>query len=862
MNTIQNSGLDPFTKPSSSSSSSACLIITVLAALSLFAGCKRAENSPNPAQTSPPQNAGPAGAQPYFKTSFQDESQFVVENIVTDIAEMLCFARNRSLPSPKAVVVDARGAGGDPDAPVYDVTVQTGSAPALHAKLTVSGPIWSEAVYADLTSALAHSLQLPSPSNAPGEDISLLGRLADGLPETIAREDLELSAQLQKDFKSPGLHEQAAALLGAFALLENSGLFYDIRLPLCRMTAHLVLARFLSGDHPPGPVGHVADCMLLTLMNNQVEGVKQIEHLDTAQEPVAIWARVLRAYNTLDFRPLDAATNVPGIEQIAWFAAYSAANNRNVAWKRVGQAVERQPDFCRIAGALGYGVEIGNVMLQSWLPLEFREVSQVCRLLQGRELRKEDFIVSLNSAEDRCFVPQQEGPPQVRVIGWGLWAMQLQHHLCLAVTSDFHSLRDKLDLPEESWQFASQSEQQFGHLRFYGFVRRLDCTNEATYRASTDEGWAFAVQYPHLAPVAWMDYLCGKVSFAPRYMPIPNPHCNEWTSHNPLPGTAYDVDARLDYPSFTGGDRGIKKVFKVHEMAPYDLGICKYIGRWYTTNWTYEAANSTFGPLLPYSAVAAACIADSQANNPEQYEKFMELAVKWDPSFYRTLAEYEWNHGKTNEAMSLYERQEQSDPDAVSLANLAERRVRYYLATGQKQKAKETADFAGEVYSAGGLAAKAVYFEETGNLARAFDWFGKIEERYRDADELLFFCCRHVGASGDANLDRRMADRLQTWYNEREKASLSSFSGPPADGVSLSTPGPALERLSVKKGDIIVAARGIRIHNMTQLKLARDMDRAPELKIVYWQGSGYREATVALNAEHRLGATMLNYAAK
>jgi tetratricopeptide (TPR) repeat protein len=297
-------------------------------------------------------------------------------------------------------------------------------------------------------------------------------------------------------------------------------------------------------------------------------------------------------------------------------------------------------------------------------------------------------------------------------------------------------------------------------------------------------------------------------------------------------------------------------------MAPYDLGICKYIGRWYTTNWTYEAANSTFGPLLPYSAVAAACIADSQANNPEQYEKFMELAVKWDPSFYRTLAEYEWNHGKTNEAMSLYERQEQSDPDAVSLANLAERRVRYYLATGQKQKAKETADFAGEVYSAGGLAAKAVYFEETGNLARAFDWFGKIEERYRDADELLFFCCRHVGASGDANLDRRMADRLQTWYNEREKASLSSFSGPPADGVSLSTPGPALERLSVKKGDIIVAARGIRIHNMTQLKLARDMDRAPELKIVYWQGSGYREATVALNAEHRLGATMLNYAAK
>src|SRR5439155_18494263 len=38
--------------------------------------------------------------------------------------------------------------------------------------------------------------------------------------------------------------------------------------------------------------------------------------------------------NTLDFRPLDSATNSPGIEQLAWFAAYSAANNRGVAWAK------------------------------------------------------------------------------------------------------------------------------------------------------------------------------------------------------------------------------------------------------------------------------------------------------------------------------------------------------------------------------------------------------------------------------------------------------------------------------------------------------------------------------------------------
>jgi hypothetical protein len=423
----------------------------------------------------------------------------------------------------------------------------------------------------------------------------LLEHLTDGLAETIAREDLQLSTNLEKDFTNPALHEQAAALLGAFALRENSGVFYDIRLPLCRMTAHLALARFLSGDHSPGMVGRVAGCMLLGGMNNQTAAVEQIDQLDTAQKPVAIWARTLRAHYTLDFRPLDLATNVPGVEQVAWFTAYAAANNRSVAWERVGRAVNDRPDFCRVAASLGYDVGIGNVMLQIWLPLELRETSAVYELMQGRELSEQDLVAALNSDPDRCFVPESKGAPRVHVIGWGLWALQLQHHLCLAINADFNSLRYKLGLPEDSVKFARDAAEQFGHLRFYDFLRRLDCTDADAYRKSVDDGWAFTVKYPHLTPIPWMDYLCTRVSFAPSYRPIPNPHCNEWTSHNPLPGTAYDLDARLNFPSFTGDGRDITKVQKVHEMAPYDLGICKFIGRWYTTNWTYEAATSTFG---------------------------------------------------------------------------------------------------------------------------------------------------------------------------------------------------------------------------------------------------------------------------
>jgi hypothetical protein len=599
---------------------SAWLGIMAVIGLNFFAGCKPTEHRPSPAetptsQTTPP---GPPGEQGYFRTSFQTEAQFVVESIVTDIAEMLYFAGNRALPTGQAIVVNSREAGGDADAPIYDVTVRFGDSPAIQTKLTISGPIWSEAVYADLTSTLAKAIKLASPSTAADEGAAMLEQLTDGRSETIAQEDLQLSTNLEKDFTNPALHEEAAALLGAFALRENSGVFYDIRLALCCMTAHLALARFLSGDHASGIVGQVADCMLLTEMNDEVAAIEQLDHLDTSQKPVAIWAQTLRARNTLDFRPLDAATNEPGIEQITWFAAYSAANSRSIAWTRVGRAVEDQPDFCRLAGAMGHDVGMGNVMLRIWLPLEIREAGGIYKLMLGRELSEEDLVAALNSDPDRCLVRESSGAPRVRVIGWGLWALQLQHQLCLAVTTDFHSLRDGLGLPDAATEFAQDSEQRFGHLRFYDFVRRLDCTNAVTYRASTDAGWAFTVKYPQLTPIAWMDYLCGRVSFAPPYRPIPNPHCNEWTSHNPLPGTAYDVNARLNFPSFTGDGRDIKKVLRVHELAPYDLGICKYIGRWYTTNWTYEVANSTFGRLLPYSAVAAECIADSRSDKPEQ----------------------------------------------------------------------------------------------------------------------------------------------------------------------------------------------------------------------------------------------------
>jgi tetratricopeptide (TPR) repeat protein len=839
----------------------------VPACLSLAAGgfaCKREQTSASDSGQGTPQQAARSG---FFKTPFQNESQFVIENITADIAEMVCFARKHRLPDPKLLSVDAEETGGTTDAPAYNVTVQFGSSFSARAVVTSLGSIWSEEAYGQLTAAIAREAGLKSPGSTPTKDTAMIGSLTDGQAATIEKENLELSRKLQTDFLNPALHEQAAALLGAFALRENSGLFYDIRLPLCRMTAHLALARFLAGNHPPGVNGQLADCMLLTLMNNEVAALEELKKVETKDSAPATWARALQAHASRDFRELNNSESAPGIERVAWFWAYSAVNNRGVAWDKAGAEVTRMPDYSRIASAMGYSVQIGNAMLQIRLPLESEELAKIYQLSHGRELEQNERVAALNEAPERGFKAGTKDAPEISVIGWGLWALQLQHHLCQAIATGYSSLQRKLGLPEEARQFADKCEREFGGLRFYAFVRRLVCADAESYRKSTDEGWAFFTEFPHLTPLKWPSYLCTKVPYAPMYMPIPNPHCNEWTTHNPLPGTAYDVDARLEYPSFTGGhgSGGREQVMKAHARAPYDLEMDKYIGRtYYTTNWTYENAMSTFGGLLPYSAAAGAAVSDSLVNQPEKYVKTMEQAAELDPSLYYNLGDYEWRRGQTNEAVKVYEKAVAKNPDAIQAASYAELLINHYLATGDKEKARATADFAGEVYSYRGLAAKAGYLEKTGDLPHALEWFDKIAERYGRSPETLSFCSRHALPTGDAALDKDIASRLKTWFKNQKQLNRDDFQRPPTNGLVLlqEIKSDRKTKTGLETGDVLVAVRGIRVHNMEQLAIARDLDPARTVKVIVWRKGSYREYIVTLSDGHRLGFELGEYEPK
>lgn len=287
------------------------MLLFSLLAVGLVAGCK------------PKSPAGSATSSTYFATPFQDESQFIVEAIVSDLAEQMSYAASHRLPDKKHFSVTATDKPGSPlDAPIYDVRVRLGpNQREVKAEVSVNGPIWSPAVYEGLAKELARAVGLKQGHPGKPDDTALLSKLLDGTPETIEDQNQAISAALEKDFLDPALHEQAAMLLGAFLLREKSGNFYEIRSPLSRITAHLAMARFLRGDGGYEVNGSLAEAALLTLINDEAQALEGLKRAGTNDAAVAAMARTLQVLNTADYRLLGQATNRSPVESAAWFTA-------------------------------------------------------------------------------------------------------------------------------------------------------------------------------------------------------------------------------------------------------------------------------------------------------------------------------------------------------------------------------------------------------------------------------------------------------------------------------------------------------------------------------------------------------------
>jgi S1-C subfamily serine protease len=114
--------------------------------------------------------------------------------------------------------------------------------------------------------------------------------------------------------------------------------------------------------------------------------------------------------------------------------------------------------------------------------------------------------------------------------------------------------------------------------------------------------------------------------------------------------------------------------------------------------------------------------------------------------------------------------------------------------------------------------------------------------------------------TGEAALDKEIATRLKKWFDNQKQVKLADFQAPPTNGVLLQqAKNNPSNNTGIEKGDVLVAVRGIRVHNFEQLAIARDLDPAPDVKVIVWRDGSYRECNVTLSDDHRMGFQLGEY---
>ena len=245
--------------------------------------------------------------------------------------------------------------------------------------------------------------------------------------------------------------------------------------------------------------------------------------------------------------------------------------------------------------------------------------------------------------------------------------------------------------------------------------------------------------------------------------------------------------------------------------------------------------------VLPWSVYALRAVAKTAYDNPLEYEKLMLQAAELNPSAYYDLSQYAFEHNQEDKAAQYADKAGDMDSDRVRAANASEWRVRYHLKKGETDTARQIADASAEVYSSGGLIAKAVFMEVTSNYDEAFDWYSKNAERYGQSGPLIAFCERYKTLTGDTRFDAELKKHENTLFpNGKKKVTLRDFHGAPADGVSLLEESELMRAAGLKKDDVIVALHGVRVSNQEQYTYLRDLQTSSELDLIVWDGASYR----------------------
>jgi tetratricopeptide (TPR) repeat protein len=773
---------------------------------------------PAPVPTRPRPSPPPA-----FQSEWATEQDWIVDTISRDVREMAAFAAGLPLP--------------DRDAP------------AIHADLLTLEPhIFAPAVYAPLAAEVLATTALSSPRPSSGaEDARLLKALLDLRAEVAVRESARVSGRLETEPSDPDAHERAALLLGAFALRDSAGYYSDDRPALCRLTAHLSLARALRGGAPPGLAGRFAGVLLDSLVGRERDALQGLDTLAGGTRVERAWVRALRLRNTGDWRIARETRGLTLLEKLQEFSALAGNLDDLTAldWLEEQGTPEPVPDWGLMALNGGGSVETYNRFAPGAAMSVIAEAAAVWDGLDRPPFDDlEGFLEALNARPGRLLVRDDTGGARPAVLGWGLWADRAQRHLVYALVLESVRLGGMLGRRGADEAFAEEA-RSFSRLELFPLLLANLETDLEHYRPAMAACRELALRAPErLTPGAW-SMLRRERSYADFPRDFPDPAT--WFRPPLLPGTIMAFHYRVELPELSG--QGLARLQELHDLAPYNLAVAlATVERLPLKGRTVADLVPLYGALAQYSVYVMGELTDAAWYDPPEFKRRQGalcelLAEKCFHLGYR-LAEL----GFPEEAAAAYQSGFDRARDRVMAANQAEWLVRHYLETGQSAQAESVGRRAAATHSAQGLLTMAMVMEETGKIDEAEGLCRQVFETYDEPLPMAGFYYRQARVGGNETYEPRLREALALALPDKrlEPLDRAALVSPPADGVVFKGANDNTERYGVKWGHVIVGLDGFRVRDVETYQVVRALSYSPQMKLVVWRGASYDDIEVEL----------------
>ena len=814
-------------------------IFRILLALFLFAPrfSHAAEGDETPAKTPPV---------PTWK--LRDEEHWIVDETARTIAELLAFAKDRK------AEVEVTTLPNDTTAESYKLTARLGAS-TVSAEIVWKDFIWSPEEHAAWAQQLIAAWKLaPSPA-APG-DAALLQALTEPTLQIIERERRRISAALTKTPLDAGLHVQAALVTAAFALREAAGRFDDIRRELCRITAHLAVARALApGD--AGPARRLAEAALHALCGRQTPALTTL----TALEPetaagIPAWVRALRLRTSGDWRPANEQPTL--FEQLEIFHARGKSVDGTFAlqWLK-----DRKPapvhDWRRIMLSVGWDVEEGHRFAADSIAQEISSLQADYTAFFGGKLADADTVTTLNTPAQRAIGKDAKGGSAVSVLGWDFWAAQHQRHLCQSIHATNAFLRDQwgVDDYRDMQKFARDN---FAALTLFPVIDRELTDDPRRIPDIAARMNKLLDSHPELIVRPLWDWLrkdAGKSRALPNLI-----HASKWM-HPVVPfGTLYDLDLQTAFghlPEITD----TAWWDSMFALAPANLPLhqCR-IYKEFNNSPPLEVIEAHYSPLQDFNLHALNFIASEQKNHSKKFTGTLQRICEWCPARYFELGDYFRDDAEPERAAAAYQKGVDLSPDRVAASTYCRWLVNYLEDHNQPDKALAIATMAAEIYSQAGLTTMARLQERRGNLAAAEDYFKKIEERYHRSGDIDAFYRRN--RSKDASYESLAEGSVARLFpGGVKKVVLADLQGEPEGGAVLKTTNEKTAAYGLAVGDVFVAVDGCLARSKAQYFYLRSLSDDPKIRLIIWNPKGYREIEANL-PERQFGVDLGDYKKK